>query len=168
MTKTKSVKATYAAMPGGVLNRTKAQVAGRELDRIARKYGCIKPQLVVEASRPTSAPLHNEFTWDNGKAAELWRLEEASHIIRAVRIIQADIPEAEQPTIRAFHNVQASDKETRFKGRGYVTIQVVSESEDYQQQVLNRAREELNQWQRRYSDYRSFFKGVFEAIDEVK
>lgn len=161
-------KTQYAAMPGGCLSHEKAQIAGKELARIQKQHGCVAPATVVNESRPKVAPLHNEFTWDNSVAAEKWRENEARSIIRSVRIVTPEIPHAEQPVIRAFLNVQATDEESGFQGQAYLSYGKVVSNEDYKKQVLNTAMNELRTWQRRYSDYKDAFGGVFEAIEELE
>lgn len=67
-----------------------ADVAGNELARINAERGGVTPALVVDEARPNDAPLHPAFTWDNAKAAELYRLDEARNLIRAVHIQEDD------------------------------------------------------------------------------
>lgn len=156
-------------MPGGCLSSERAQVAGKELVRIQKEHGCVRPELVVDESRPDTAPLHEEFTWDDSVAGENWRLEEARRIIRSVRIISPDMPPAEQPVIRAFLNVTATDTEKDFEGQAYLSYPKIRKSPDYRQQVLNQAMNELNQWKQRYQDYKdTFLSNVFDAIETVE
>lgn len=152
----KKTKREFAAMPGGVLNSETAKIAGNEITRIEEKYGAVKPQLLVKESKPPTAPLHSYFTWDNSLAAEKWREDEARHIIRSVRIIQPDIPHAEQPTIRCFVSVTASDTESRFEGHGYISAERAFDDEAYKAQVLASAKAEILHWQRKYSDLLTF------------
>ncbi len=164
--KSKPVKhLVYAAVSGGVLNSTQAEVVGGELQAIEQRYGAIKPDLVVSEARPKGSPLHPFFTWDNGKAADQWRLEEARQIVRSVRIIHDDIPAAEQPVIRAFVSVKASDRD-RFDGTGYISTTRAMKVAFYHDQVLASAKNELEQWRRRYSDLKEFGT-LYVAIDEV-
>lgn len=65
-----------------------AEVAGMEIRRIEQESGgFITPAAVVDAARPEDAPLHPVFTWDDSRAAELYRREEARHLIRSVRVL---------------------------------------------------------------------------------
>lgn len=48
--------------------------------------GKITPEMVVDAARDTSSPLHEHFTWDDEKAAGAFRLVEARALIRSVRV----------------------------------------------------------------------------------
>jgi hypothetical protein len=163
----RTVSVTYAAMPGARINRTQAATIGEELSRISTERGCLKPDDVVEESKPESAPLHSHFTWDDTEAGRQWRIEEARRIIRSVRVIRDDVPPQEQPVVRAFVNVSASDTETEFEGNAYVPIRVAEQSEDYRQQLLDAAKAELRQWEHRYSDLRDYLSGVFREVDKV-
>lgn len=165
--KVRKVSVAYAAMPGARINREQAAVIGEELSRISSERGCLKPEDVVKESEPESAPLHPHFTWDDTEAGRNWRLEEARRIIRSVRVIREDVPPQEQPVVRAFVNVLASDTESRFEGNAYVPIRVAEQSEDYRQQLLDAAKAELRQWEHRYEDLRDYLSGVFREVDKV-
>lgn len=47
-------------------------------------------EAVVQEAKKPSSPLHPLFEWDDGKAAEQWRLHRARNLIRAVRVIKVD------------------------------------------------------------------------------
>ena len=151
-------------MPGGILNATQAVIVGKELTRISKMCGAIVPQKVVDAARPESALMHDMFTWADSEAAELYRQDEARRIIRSVRIIRVDMPVAEQTIVRAFLNVKASDTETEFEGQAYIPMAKVQKSQDYEQQVLARAKEELRSWTERYQDYKQYFAEMVKEI----
>ncbi len=78
-----------------------AEAAGTELDRIYEKNGKLKPADVVEESRPEAAPLHPIFEWDDKKAADKYRNEQAKHLMCA--IVRVEEREKQPPKeIRAF------------------------------------------------------------------
>lgn len=158
-------KLIFTSTPQGVLNSTQAAEVGSELQIIEAKHGAIKPEIVVEEATPKRSPLHKYFTWDNSEAAVQWRLEEARRIVRSVRIIHDDSPAAEQPIIRAFVSVKASD-EDRFDGTGYVSMTRAMSVGFYHDQVLAAAKNELEQWRRRYADLKEFGL-LYQAIDEA-
>lgn len=153
-------------MPGRKLNKTQVGTVAPVLDRIIQKNGCLKPQFLVDEGRSPASPLHEFFTWDDSVAAELHRQEEARQIIRSIRVIRTDIPLSEQPVIRKFMSVHASDEETRFDGTAYLGVDQIMESKDYQQQTLNFAMEELNGWKARYDGIQEFF-GIYAEIESL-
>ncbi len=72
-----------------------AEAAGAELDRIYEKNGELKPADVVEESRPETAPLHPIFEWDDKKAADKYRNEQAKHLMCA--LVQVEEREKQPP-----------------------------------------------------------------------
>ena len=160
-------------MPNGILNNTQADIVGKELLKIEKANGAIKPADVVEAATPATSPLHPLFTWDDSSAAQLYREDEARNIIRSVRIIRTDLPHQEQPIVRAIVNVQAHDHESKFEGNGYISIDRATNDEAYRQQLLTNARAEIVSWQRRYDDLLQFagasphVSEVIKSIDEA-
>lgn len=166
--KKKSVETKYAAMPGGVVSGKQAEIIGAELERVAKKHGCLKAAAVVTEARPKTSPLNPYFTWDDSEAAELYRQNEARVLIRSVRVVRVDIPYAEQPVVRAFLHVTATESETRFEGPGYLPLARVMSSKEYSQQVLDEAMRELREWKSRYEDYKTVFSAVFEAIESLQ
>ena len=156
---------TFAAADNGVLTDNQAQFVGPELLRIKREREVVKASIVVDTARPQDALLHSFFTWDDGKAAELYREDEARHLIRSVLIIKVGQEEIEP--VRAFVSVRAVRGEKRFEGQGYITtLQAVSEPK-YRDQVLEEARKELVGWRKRYVALKEF-AAVFSAIDELR
>lgn len=69
------------------------------LKAIARRDGgLLRPAAVVENARPEDSPLHGAFEWDDGKAAEQYRLEQAQHLIRSFKIeVERDGKSVEVP-----------------------------------------------------------------------
>ena len=41
---------------------------------------------VVDAARPSGSQLHRYFEWDDIKAAESWRHEQARHLLRSIEV----------------------------------------------------------------------------------
>ena len=91
-----------ARVKGGV----DAQTVGEELERIAAETGGVTPQAVVESAKPADAPLHPCFTWDDEKAADLYRQGEARTLVRSVEII---VTPTEAP-VPAFVSVERVDE----------------------------------------------------------
>lgn len=60
-------------------------IAGR-LTWLARKSGRLTPELVVRDAEDARSPLHSQFEWDDSKAAEQYRLEQARDLIRSVEL----------------------------------------------------------------------------------
>lgn len=57
------------------------------IKKLEDKLGRITPHIVLNDARKVSSPLHNEFEWDDSKAGELHRLDQARTLIRSVKIV---------------------------------------------------------------------------------
>lgn len=87
---------SYSFKPGARLKTDiKPDALAKELERVREKCG-LTSQTLLEESRPTKAKLHKEFTWDNSKAAESWRLKEAGDILSVVQVTYEAGPEEPQ------------------------------------------------------------------------
>ena len=62
-----------------------SEAAKRELEQLA-SAGQLTPQNTVERARDPTNPLHAYFTWDDAKAADERRLDQARLLIRSVRV----------------------------------------------------------------------------------
>lgn len=49
--------------------------------------GRLTPDMVVADARRPASPLHSFFEWDDGKAAQAWRIEQARDLIRTVMVV---------------------------------------------------------------------------------
>ncbi|MFA6917027.1 MAG: hypothetical protein WC222_11560 [Parachlamydiales bacterium] len=70
----------------GLAKKIDPKEAVTELRRIRDKHEKLTPEVIVEESKNINAVLHNYFDWDNKKAAERWRLDQARHLINNVEI----------------------------------------------------------------------------------
>jgi hypothetical protein len=123
----------------------------KELKRIAEKNaGRLFPRDVVEEARPATSPLHNSFEWDDGKAAEAWRIEQARHLIQVSVTV---LPGASAP-VRAFISLTTDRKDAG----GYLPVEAVVSSIDLREIMLKDAAAELQ-------IFVAKFKGVQELVD---
>lgn len=138
-----------------------AQVAGDRLEQIrTRDGGKLKPERVVADARPKKSPLHDAFEWDDSQAAERYRLDQASYLIRSITVIIEKSPNT-KPT-RAFVYFERPGGESHYNS----VVEVLSHAE-LQAEVLARALKEAREWQQRYQDLEAL-AGVFAAIEDVE
>lgn len=140
--------------------RVSAQTAGEELARIEREKGTLTPELVVDASREESAPLHPVFEWDDKKAAESYRIVQAGSLIRNVTVKIEEVPRMEP--VRAFVNVASVGQR---KGI-FVSIKSAMTDEDGRETVVARAMAELERVKEKYKDLQEL-AGIFAEIDRL-
>lgn len=84
---------------GGWHAKLDAQSVGEWLERLPDR----RPETIVEHSRDIHSPLHNAFQWDNEKAADIYRANQACKIIGSLKveiINKKNEPECVQAFIR--------------------------------------------------------------------
>lgn len=65
--------------------KIKPNVFGRVVsDLAAANGGIVPPKAIVAVARPDDSPLHPAFEWRDGHAAELYREDQARHLIRSL------------------------------------------------------------------------------------
>lgn len=151
---------SYIWRGGEGVGESSAQAIGEHLHRIERHRGDLRPEYVVEEARSSNSPLHRFFEWDNEKAAEAYRLDQARDLIRRVYVKHVDQQEIPSP-VRAFVNVQNGDAE-----RSYESIASVMSDDMKRARLLQQARRELELWRLRYQHLREFSRLV-SAMKEV-
>jgi hypothetical protein len=73
-----------------------------QLQAIYNRHHTLTPQIVLAEATDPQHPLHRRFTWDDGEAAERWRLHQAQALIRSVNVV-IERGENETPiAVRAF------------------------------------------------------------------
>lgn len=136
------------------------QVIGEELDRIrVSAGGQLEPQAVVNAARNKKNPLHPFLEWDDSRAAEAFRLDQARAIVRLVRVVDE---ETEEGSARAFISLAGVG------GISYRSVQEVKTSRDLAEAVLAAADRDLAAFERRYRELREICAIVVEAREAIK
>lgn len=144
-----------------------AQVAGEELEKLGINERPVKPSEVVNAARPKAAPLHPVFEWNNKKAADLFREDQARLLIRSVVAV----------TVDADNESDEDDAEPRIafvsvgtKGPngtpGYIAMSVAMEDDDMRGRVISDAIAQLNGWRRRFSHLQEL-ASIVAVIDDA-
>jgi hypothetical protein len=126
-----------------------------ELFRLHDEHGELTPQLVVEAARPESHPLHSRFEWDDQKAGEAHRLDQARGLIRSLRITYRDA-EGYQQHVRQFVSV------ARPEGRAYVPTVAVADDPLARRILLADMHREWQALKRRYGHMAEFLDMISE------
>lgn len=78
---------------------------GDELEACRARNGRLTPEMVVGKARDPNHPLHAHFEWDDVKAGDKYRLDQARNLIRTIKLnyIRADNTRGE---VRAFMAVR--------------------------------------------------------------
>jgi hypothetical protein len=144
-----------------------ANVIGEKLHVLqAQNSGRLTARIVVDAARPEASPLHPCFEWDDLRAAELWREEQARHVISSIRILQRD-DESETPRVmHAYVNLEETiDDELQ---RGYVPMARVLGDRDLLAQAVAKAGKELKAFEDRYAQFDAIARAVRIAREEIQ
>ena len=138
--------------------RADPQQIGEALEEIRLgNGGQLHPGAVVESARDAKSPLHSHFEWDDRKAAELHRMDQARALIRSIRVI--DDEDRVRP---AFLSIRADD------GVGYRRFADVVSSPDLRQRLLEQAQRDLDAWTQRYRELREIVEMVLPAQRELR
>jgi len=142
-----------------------AKTAGKELERIEKKYNGMDAKKVVDESKDKKAVLHKCFEWDDKKAAEGYREVQAKEIIRHLVVVETVKTDKEVKDIetRAFVSVKSDDEKRKKK---YVSVENAMSDEYYKQQLVMQAISELQAFRQKYKDL-MMFKEIFEAIEKI-
>lgn len=131
--------------------------AVEEFKRIETKYGALTPENIVDAARPESATLHSAFEWDNNKAAQQYRLQQARNVINNVEV--KIISDSEERVLSVYEIVTVKDD-----GRQYKHIETFTVNDI--EQIKNATIESLKQLTHKLKIYKEFDK-VTDLLQEA-
>lgn len=66
---------------------TRSEIVNQVLEVLHETHGHVTPEMLVEVARPVDHPLHNQFEWNDGIAAEKYRREQARQMILASKFV---------------------------------------------------------------------------------
>ena len=101
------------------------------------------------------SPLHDEFEWNDGIAAEKYRENQARHIINCL----VTVHESASPT-RSFFNIECKTAE-------YRSVTAIMQNSESRDQLLSLALRELDAFKQKFSSL-SELAAVFAAIEEIQ
>lgn len=155
---------TYSFKAGSRLSEEKATKVGCELGKISKGHGGLTANLVVEAAKKRTSPLHSFFEWSDTEAAKQYRLEQARHLIRCV-VVKYDAPENAVP-VRAYITFDASPEEEDL-GRDvrYLSTHEVLTDKELRDRLVRQAWREFQLWRNRY-EHLNELAHVFAAADK--
>lgn len=133
--------------------KTSANVAGAVLSDLESKNS-LTPKALLDVSRPVDAPLHNEFEWDDGIAAEKYRESQAAYIIRSIEVVRED-----KEPVRAFFKVKQDEP-------SYQRIDAIVSSKSSYESLLDMAKKEMQSFIKKYSDLEEL-RPVIDAMSNI-
>lgn len=129
-----------------------------------RNGGLLRPQAVVDEARDEKSPLHNAFEWDDGVAAEKYRLDQAQRLIRSFRVVcEENGKKVEVPMFIGLSTDRLGDK----GNNPYRLSEDVARSQDLLAVAERDAMEQLRAVRERYSHLKRL-GDIWTAIDSHK
>ena len=138
------------------LYKVDANVAAKVFEELENTIG-LTAENVVNVSRDTLAPLHDEFEWDNDIAAESWRKRQAQNMISNLSIVLVETEDEEVTPVRAFYATELHH---------YENIRAIITNEEKKDDLLIKAIRELQAFKRKYRILTELGT-VFSAIDTI-
>lgn len=119
-----------------------------ELERIRLdNHGLLKPEIVVDESRPEEAVLHPCFDWVDESAAEKYRIHQARNLIKSVRITKTK----DDGTVTA-KRVYVNLGESEDNAQAYHAISDVVRNPEQRAQMIDQVWRELSAIKARYRE----------------
>lgn len=113
------------------------------------------------------SPLHPCFEWDDVRAAELFREDQARHVLSSIRVVQrSDDPRKEVTTLHAY--VSLEEEVGGEKQRAYVPIARVFSDGDLLKQAIEKAAAELRSFEDRYAEFDAIARAARTAREQIE
>lgn len=140
--------------------RANAQAAGELFEELERTEG-LTARTVLNASRGEGTLLHGEFEWDDGKAAELYREDQAGHLIRSIVIVEEKEEKKSEP-VRAYFVTTDAGK--------YESLHTIMKAPEKTDVLIRNALSELKAFRKKYAGIEELAKimDVIDGLDQVK
>jgi hypothetical protein len=139
---------------GTRLSKRRAADLAQLLGAIYQAEGNVTPRAVWQRCRSKTSPLHSQFEWNNGLAADLYRDYQASALIRTVMVSRDGCPD-----VRAYAHVSVD-------GSCYMPISKVATVREMFQEILADAIGYLDSARRRLEGIESL-RPEFQTVDDA-
>lgn len=131
-----------------------------EMQAVYDAEGRLTARLVLEAGRSGEFPaLHAAFEWDDSKAAEAHRLNQAGDLIRKMKVVYHDAATGERRSVRAYLSVPVSEQ----LPSDYFDQEDVRTDPFKRRLVLRGMEREWKALERRYGELQEFWRLVAKA-----
>lgn len=150
--------------------KSNPQIVGEVCHQLEQD-GRLTPKDLVNASRDKNAPLHNEFEWRDGVAAEKYREVQAGYIIRSVAVsiteisseittLNLNITESKEEIARFYHAVERNGE--------FDNIMNIAVNDDKTSKLLKLCKKDALAFKEKYNVLRSVLPKLFYALDELE
>lgn len=136
---------------------TKNKILIQILRELEGNKGYVKPKELVDYARDEDSPIHDMFEWNDSKAAELYRVQQARQIITRVQVELVGEDKTD-----AYYSAKVQIKNVPV--RGYFSVDKVLSNDDLYDSVIQEAVREIRYWQKKFKHLKEM-KGL---VDETK
>lgn len=129
--------------------RPLTQKAIKIIKQIQKTRG-LTTEAVLEEARNRKSPLHHLFEWDDSKAAEQWRLQQARMIINQVKVIigEKEYSQYESVVVHVIDDVGQIQRQ-----RVYKPIEEIMGSKELREQMIANSLRQLRYWEEENQKY---------------
>lgn len=135
------------------LHKANAQLVAEEIASIGDSA---TPAQIVDKARDPGSELHKCFEWDDSKAAESYRIQQARQVV--CHLVIRETVREHKPPIRFFFKPES--------GTGYHPTQVIARNQDSYQALLKSAMHDLEALRVKYLSLVEL-ETIFEEIDNL-
>lgn len=141
--------------------KAKPEDAAKVMQKLAAK-GELNAANLVKVSKPKSAPLHEDFEWDDTKAADNWRKQQGRCMINSLIMVpeETDCDSTRGP-VRAFFKVEPLSR-----GGQYESTQVLIRTQNGRDALRDQAEKELISYRQKYRTILEW-TGAEEGIEQA-
>lgn len=140
----------------------------QEILEVEKEDG-LTAESLLEKAKAKESSLHDLFDWNNTEAGEKWRLHQARVLINEVKIIvgNREMYAFENIKISVSNNEENQKDNQETSSRCYKPIVEILSNEEYRQQVIKSALENISYWKEKHQDFQEL-KPIFVSIERVK
>ena len=133
--------------------------AVEELTRLQNLHGSITPDLVVQAAEDEGSVLHKFFEWDDTRAGQLWRIQQARILLNNIQVTV--ISDGEPREIDVY--------EVTSKKEGYQSIDTfTSDNIDYVKAGILQQLTSLRNKLKLYEEFDKVLDYINQAIEAIE
>lgn len=136
----------------------------KELKALMDKDSRLSPKKVLDYAQDPGTALHKCFEWDDSKAAEKYRMDQARHLIRRVRVLVIQPPDI-RIHARVFHSLPGD------RGKGpagsYREIRSILASKQHTLEMLKMARQDAQTFIDKYNFLRNHSQSIGDVLDAL-
>ena len=124
------------------------------------------PEAALNYAEDETTELHKCATWDDAKAAHLYRLEEMRSVIRSVVVVDESADD-EKLEYRAFEYVviQSEDEKEKSERQFMPTSEILSDK-DYRKQILGQIKRSIAELSAKAKTYRYLAEKELDAVQK--